>query len=105
MAPLFEEGPKKFLTNLQRCAIIKIQKKKGIDTMKIIDKRNAQTVDFRTLDAGQPFYYPDEEYYAIRLAEETACGENAVDIEDGELALLDEFAQVIPINGHFEILG
>lgn len=73
--------------------------------MKIIDKRTAKTVDFRTLEAGQPFYYPDEEYYAIRLAEETACGENAVDIEDGELAVMDEFAQVIPVNGHFEILG
>lgn len=26
--------------------------------MKIIDKRSAHTVDFRTIEAGQPFYYP-----------------------------------------------
>lgn len=73
--------------------------------MKIIDKRSAHTVDFRTIEAGQPFYYPDEEYYAIRLAEETIGGENAVDIETGELALIGDLAQVIPVNGHFEILG
>lgn len=73
--------------------------------MKIIDKRNAHTVDFRTIEAGQPFYYPDEEYYAIRLAEETTEGENAVDIGTGELAMMGDLAQVIPVNGHFEILG
>lgn len=72
--------------------------------MKIIDKRSAKTVDFRTIEAGQPFYYPDEEYYAIRLAEETAEGENAVDIATGELAMMGDLAQVIPVNGHFEIL-
>lgn len=73
--------------------------------MKIIDKRSAKTVDFRTIEAGQPFYYPAEEYYAIRLDGETSFGENAVDIETGELASLCDIDEVIPVNGHFEILG
>lgn len=71
--------------------------------MKIIDKRR-QTVDFETIKAGQPFYFPEEEWYGIRLANKATSGENAVDIETGELAEIYEFSKVIPINGQFEIL-
>ena len=73
--------------------------------MKIIDKRSAHTVDFRTIEAGQPFYYPTEEWYGIRLANEAITGDNAVDIGTGELAKLCDLDEVIPVNGHFEILG
>lgn len=73
--------------------------------MRIVNKQRPQTVDFRTLSAGQPFYYPEEEWYGIKLNTETDAGENAVDIETGELAGLGELSQVVEIRGQFEILG
>lgn len=73
--------------------------------MKIIDKRRESTVDFRCLSAGQVFYYPDEEWYGIRLANETDAGENAVDLADGGLAIIGELDQVIEINAQLEILN
>lgn len=73
--------------------------------MKIIDKRKATTVDFRYLSAGQVFYYPEEEWYGIRLADETDQGENAVDLADGGLATIGGLAQVIEVNAQLEILN
>jgi hypothetical protein len=73
--------------------------------MRIVDKRKEQTVDFRCLSAGQVFYYPEEEWYGIRLADETDAGENAVDLADGGLATIGELDQVIEINAQLEILN
>ena len=73
--------------------------------MRIADKRKEHTVDFRCLSAGQVFYYPDEEWYGIRLADETEAGENAVDLADGSLATIGELDQVIEINAQLEILN
>lgn len=73
--------------------------------MRIADKRKEHTVDFRCLSAGQVFYYPDEEWYGIRLADETEAGENAVDLADGSLAIIGELDQVIEINAQLEILN
>ena len=73
--------------------------------MKIVDKRKEHTVDFRCLCAGQVFYYPDEEWYGIRLVDETDAGENAVDLADGSLATIGELDQVIEINAQLEILN
>lgn len=73
--------------------------------MKIVDKRRPQTVEFRTLEAGQPFYFPGEKWYGIRLANDTDTGDNAVDIETGELADIDDYAEVILLKGQFEVVG
>ena len=73
--------------------------------MRIADKRKEHTVDFRCLSAGQVFYYPDEEWYGMRLANETEAGENAVDLADGSLATIGELDQVIEINAQLEILN
>lgn len=73
--------------------------------MKIIDKRRPQTVKFKTLEAGQPFSFPDEKWYGIRLANEINTGYNAVDIETGELADIDDNAEVILLKGQFEVVG
>lgn len=73
--------------------------------MRIVDKRKEQTVDFRCLGAGQVFYYPEEEWYGIRLADETDAGENAVDLSDGGLATIGELDQVIEVNAQLEILN
>ena len=73
--------------------------------MRIADKRKEHTVDFRCLSAGQVFYYPDEEWYGIRLADETEAGENAVDLADGSLATIGELDQVIEVNAQLEILN
>ena len=73
--------------------------------MRIADKRKEHTVDFRCLSAGQVFYYPEEEWYGIRLADETEAGENAVDLADGCLAIIGELDQVIEINAQLEILN
>lgn len=72
--------------------------------MRIADKRKELTVDFRWLSEGQVFYYPEEEWYGIRLATETDAGENAVDLEDGSLATIGELDQVIEVNAQLEIL-
>lgn len=73
--------------------------------MRIADKRKEHTVDFRCLSAGQVFYYPDEEWYGMRLANETEAGENAVDLADGSLATIGELDQVIEVNAQLEILN
>lgn len=72
--------------------------------MRIADKRKELTVDFRWLSEGQVFYYPEEEWYGIRLATETDAGENAVDLADGSLATIGELDQVIEVNAQLEIL-
>lgn len=72
--------------------------------MYIADKRQKQTRNFVDLNAGQPFYYPEEGWYGMKLAVETEAGDNAVDIETGELAQLTRLDQVIEIRGQFEIL-
>ena len=73
--------------------------------MRIADKRKEHSVDFRCLSAGQVFYYPEEEWYGMRLADETDAGENAVDLSDGVLASIGELDQVIEINAQLEILS
>ena len=73
--------------------------------MRIADKRKEHTVDFRCLSAGQVFYYPEEEWYGIRLANDTDAGENAIDLADGILAIIGELDQVIEINAQLEILN
>lgn len=73
--------------------------------MRIVDKRKERTVDFRCLSAGQVFYYPEEEWYGIRLVNETEAGENAVDLSDGGLAIIGELDQVIEVNAQLEILN
>ena len=76
-----------------------------MNEMKIVDKHAEHTVDFRCLEAGQVFYYPLEEWYGIRLADETDAGENAVDLADGCLATIGELDQVIEVNAQLEILN
>lgn len=73
--------------------------------MRIADKRKELTVDFRCLSEGQVFYYPEEEWYGIRLATDTDAGENAVDLADGSLATIGELDQVIEVNAQLEILN
>lgn len=73
--------------------------------MRVVDKRQPLTVDFRNVSGGQPFYYPAEEWYGIKTAEETDEGYNAVDLNDGQFAIIGELEQVIEVKGQFEIIG
>lgn len=73
--------------------------------MRIVDKRKEHTVDFRCLSAGQVFYYPEEEWHGIRLADETDAGENTVNLSDGSLAVIGELEPVVEINAQLEILN
>lgn len=71
--------------------------------MKIVSNRNQNAVFFKSIKAGQPFYLVDEGWYGIRL-EDGACNMgNAVDIETGELADLDDGDKVIAVNGYFRV--
>lgn len=72
--------------------------------MKIVDKRTTKTVDFRSLAAGEVFYFPTEEWYGLKLSNETQNGEDAVDIETGELAMLCARDQVVKLAAQLEIL-
>ena len=72
--------------------------------MKVIDNRTKSSVRFDELRAGEPFYYPEEGWYGIVLYSTTEDGENAVDIESGELASMFSDVEVIPLNAQFVIL-
>ena len=71
--------------------------------MRVVNKRNKSTKRFDTLRAGEPFYYPEEEWYGIVLYSTTDAGENAVDIESGELACMRDNNEVIPLNAEFVV--
>ena len=71
--------------------------------MKIVDNRNKSTKRFDELRAGEPFYYPEEGWYGIVLYSTTSDGENAVDIESGELATMYGYNEVIPLNAQIVI--
>lgn len=72
--------------------------------MKVVNKRNKNTKKFVELQAGEPFYFPEEEWYGIALYSTTDDGENAVDIESGELASMRDDFEVVPLNAQFVIL-
>lgn len=71
--------------------------------MKVVDNRNKSTKRFDELRAGEPFYYPEEEWYGIKLYSDTSDGEDAVDIESGELARIYGYNEVVPLNAQFVI--
>ena len=71
--------------------------------MKVVNKKNKITKRFDALRAGEPFYYPEEEWYGIVLYSTTDDGENAVDIESGELACMRDNNEVVPLNAEFVI--
>ena len=65
--------------------------------MKIVNEQMNRTVDFSDLSPGTIFFFPLEEWYGMRLDDETSEGENAVDLRTGELAHLLDGDQVIPL--------
>lgn len=71
--------------------------------MKVVNKSSKKTKRFDELRAGDPFYFPEEEWYGIVLYSTTDCGENAVDIESGELASMYGSNEVIPLDAQFVI--
>ena len=72
--------------------------------MELIDRRMENTTQFSELKASEPFYYPDEGWYGIKLYAETSEGSNAVDIQTGELARIYENEEVVIVNARIEIL-
>ena len=72
--------------------------------MKIIDNRVIETTRFDNLSAGDPFYFPDENWYGIVLCYPSAGGDTAVDIQTGELAHISPSERVVPLNAQIEIL-
>ena len=65
--------------------------------MKIVNEQMNQTACFSDLAPGTVFYFPREEWYGMRLDGETSVGENAVDLQTGELALLADWEQIVPL--------
>ena len=72
--------------------------------MMLIDKRMKNTTQFGKLKASEPFYYPAEGWYGMKLYSETFDGENAVDIQTGELARMHADEEVVVVNAQIEIL-
>ena len=72
--------------------------------MKLIDNRVTDTARFDELSAGEPFYFPEEDWYGIVLCHPSASGDTAVDIQTGELAHLCPNDRVVPVNAQIEIL-
>lgn len=65
--------------------------------MKIVNEQMNQTACFSDLTPGTVFFFPPENWYGIRLDGETSDGENAVDLQTGELAILSTREQIIPL--------
>lgn len=65
--------------------------------MKIVNEQMNRDITFSDLSPGDVFFFPCEEWYGMRLDGETSEGENAVDLQTGELALLRDGDRVIPL--------
>jgi hypothetical protein len=65
--------------------------------MKIVNEKMNHTVDFSDLSPGTVFFFPLEKWYGMRLNGETSEGENAIDLQTGELAYLLYRDQVVPL--------
>lgn len=65
--------------------------------MMIVNEKMSHDVDFSDLSPGTVFFFPLEEWYGMRLADATSEGENAVDLQTGELAYLSDGDQVVPL--------
>ena len=65
--------------------------------MKIVNEKMSHIADFCDLTPGTAFFFPLEEWYGIRLDGETSTGDNAVDLQTGELAHLSSGDQVVPL--------
>lgn len=72
--------------------------------MELIDRRMTKTTQFGELKASEPFYYPAEGWYGMKLYAETSEGSNAVDIQTGELARIYANEEVVAVNAQIEIL-
>ena len=71
--------------------------------MKIVDNRTVETKRFSELKSGEPFYFPEENWYGIVLSYPIASGDTAVDIQTGELAHLYPGDQVMPLQAQIVI--
>ena len=72
--------------------------------MELIDRRMTKTTQFGELKASEPFYFPAEGWYGMKLYAETSDGENAVDIQTGELARIHADEEVVVVKAQIEIL-
>ncbi len=72
--------------------------------MELIDKRMTNTTLFSELKASEPFYYPAEGWYGMKLYSETYEGDNAVDLQTGELAKINKDEEVVVVSAQIEIL-
>ena len=72
--------------------------------MELIDRRMTKTTRFGELKASEPFYYPAEGWYGMKLYGKTSEGSNAVDIQTGELARIYVNEEVVAVNAQIEIL-
>ena len=72
--------------------------------MKIVNEKMSHIADFCDLTPGTAFFFPLEEWYGMRLDGETSVGENAVDLKTGELALLADWEQVVPLKDAYLVI-
>jgi hypothetical protein len=73
------------------------RKKGSCVKMKIVNEKMNQTACFSDLSPGAVFYFPREKWYGMRLDGATSEGDNAVDLQTGELANLPGWEQIIPL--------
>lgn len=69
--------------------------------MKIVNEKMNHVVDFCDLSPGTVFFFPLEEWYGMRVDGETPAGDNAVDLQTGELAHLSNGDQVVPLKNAY----
>lgn len=72
--------------------------------MKLINRKITNITQFSELKAGEPFYFPAEDWYGMKLYLETFDGNNAVDIQTGELARILGDEEVVAVSAQIEIL-
>jgi hypothetical protein len=65
--------------------------------MKIVNEKMNHDITFSDLSPGDVFFFPLEEWYGMRLDGETSKGENAVDLQTGEVACLGDGDRIIPL--------
>lgn len=66
--------------------------------MMIVNEKMSNIIDFSDLSPGDVFFFPLEKWYGMRLDGATSEGENAIDLQTGELAYLLDGDQVVSLN-------
>jgi hypothetical protein len=65
--------------------------------MKIVNEKMSHDTAFIALSPGTVFFFPLERWYGMRLDGENHQGDNAVDLQTGELVRLGNGDRVVPL--------